>query len=252
MAQADAHATKENAMHARARLLPILVLAVLALGLAAVPAVAEEGPPPRTYEVTITATSFGQPLSPPVVATHRPGVALFEVGELASDGIIAIAEDGNAAPAADALSGSPLVTDVAVLAPIAPLGTRIDVPMAQSVEVTARPGDRLSIAGMLICTNDGFVGVDRLRVPRVGERTVELGTYDAGSEANTEASVDIVDPCSLLGPVDLDGDPNGNNNDGIDTADVIAAHPGIDGAIGELLPAHDWDTAATVTVRRVP
>jgi hypothetical protein len=239
-------------MPVRVRLLPMLVLAALALSLLAVPATADEGPPPRTYEVTITATSVGQPLSPPLVATHRPGVALFEVGEPASDGIIAIAEDGNATPAADALSGSPLVTDAAVLAPIAPLGTRVDVPMSRTVEVNARPGDRLSIAGMLICTNDGFVGVDRLRLPGDGERTVELGTYDAGSERNTEASTDIVDPCSLLGPVDLDGDPNGNINAGIDTVDPIAVHPGVDGTIGDLLPAHDWDTAATVRVRRVP
>jgi hypothetical protein len=207
-------------MPVRVRLLPMLVLAALALSLLAVPATADEGPPPRTYEVTITATSVGQPLSPPLVATHRPGVALFEVGEPASDGIIAIAEDGNATPAADALSGSPLVTDAAVLAPIAPLGTRVDVPMSRTVEVNAR--------------------------------TVELGTYDAGSERNTEASTDIVDPCSLLGPVDLDGDPNGNINAGIDTVDPIAVHPGVDGTIGDLLPAHDWDTAATVRVRRVP
>lgn len=233
----------------RNRLMMALALMLLSIGLLAVPATA--APPERTYEVTVSAVSFGQPLSPPVIATHRPGLALFDVAEQASDAIIAIAEDGNAAPAADALDGSPLVTDVIVSAPIAPTGTTTTVPMSRTVELTARPGDRLSVAGMLICTNDGFTGVDRLRLPRAGERTVYLGTYDAGSEENTEESIDIVDPCSALGPVVLDGDLNGNNNAGIDTFEPIAPHPGVDGAIGDLLPAHDWDEAAKLTVRRV-
>jgi hypothetical protein len=201
--------------------------------------------------MTIYNTSLGQPLSPPVVATHRRGLALFRVGRQASDAIVAIAEDGNAMPAADALAASRRVTDVEVLDPIAPLGTRTDVPTSRTVRVTARPGDRLSVAGMLICTNDGFAGVDRMRLPRRGTRTAVLGTYDAGSERNTELSPDIVDPCSALGPVDLDGDPNGNNNDGIDTAQRIRHHPGVDGTVGDLLPAHDWELAAVLTVRRV-
>lgn len=238
----------------RTRLLTICSLALLGAGLLAVPASAtgsRHHRHHRTYEVTIYNTSLGQPLSPPVVATHRRGLALFRVGRRASDGIIAIAEDGNATPAAEALAGSRRVTDVEVLDPIAPLGTRTDVPTSRTVRLTARPGDRLSVAGMLICTNDGFAGVDRLRLPRHGTRTAVLGTYDAGSERNTEASADIVDPCSALGPVDLDGDPNGNRNDGIDTNARITRHPGVDGTVADLLPAHDWELAGVLTVRRV-
>jgi len=63
--------------------------------------------------------------------------------------------------------------------------------------------------------------------------------YDAGTETNTELSADLVDPCSALGPVALDGDPNGNNNDGIDTSDPIGFHPGI-AVSGDLLEAHGW------------
>lgn len=236
-------------MPTRSRLFTVLALAALGVGLLALPAAA--GPPERTYEITIDNVSFGQPISPPVIATHRNSVSLFEVGQPASDAIVAIAEDGNQAPALAALDGLARVTDATAPGPIAPEGTRVDVPTSRTVEITARPGDRLSIAGMLICTNDGIVGADRLKLPNRGAYTVALGTYDAGSERNTELSADIVDPCSLLGPVDLDGDPNGNNNAGLDTDDVIAVHPGVDGTVGDLLPAHDWDTAATVTVRRV-
>lgn len=242
-------------MRTRTRLLSLVGVALLVVGLVTAPAAASKSRDGnghrRTYEVTIYATSLGQPLSPPVIATHRRGLALFRVGRRASDEIVAIAEDGNATPAAEALRASRRVTDVEVLDPIAPVGTRTDVPTARTVRIEARWADRLSLAGMLICTNDGFVGVDRLRLPRRGTRTVILGTYDAGSERNTEASEDIVDPCSALGPVVLDGDHNGNNNDGIDTFDRIRPHPGVDGTIGDLLPAHDWQLAAVMTVRRV-
>ena len=110
--------------------------------------------------------------------------------------------------------------------------------------------DVLSIAGMLICTNDGFAGGDGLELPRRGSVTYYLGAYDAGSEYNTEQSEDIVDACSLLGPVVLDGDDNGNNNDDINTSDAITPHAGIAGH-ADLLPAHNWDgPVLMVTITR--
>lgn len=81
---------------------------------------------------------------------------------------------------------------------------------------------------MLICTNDGFIGLDRAELPASSE-TFTLRGYDAGSEENTEMSVDIVDGSSDLGPVALDGDPNVS----VDS-----------GAVGHLLAAHDWDEPA--------
>ena len=53
--------------------------------------------------VTLTNTSESQPMTPPVVVLHNApgsdnGVRLFEGGQPASDGIIAIAENGNNAP----------------------------------------------------------------------------------------------------------------------------------------------------------
>lgn len=42
---------------------------------------------PRSYEVTITNLTEGQPLTPPVVATHRRKNQLFKVGRPASVGI---------------------------------------------------------------------------------------------------------------------------------------------------------------------
>ena len=53
---------------------------------------------------------------------------------------------------------------------------------------------------MLICTNDGFTGVDGLRLPGAVGQTVVANTaaYDAGTEANTEDFGDIVPPCQAV------------------------------------------------------
>ena len=93
---------------------------------------------------------------------------------------------------------------------------------------------------MLICSNDGFTGVDSLRLPNSRRaRVAYAGGYDAGSEINTERSEDIVDACSLLGPVVLDGDDNGNENTAVDADGVITRHRGIVGE-SDLLDAHNW------------
>ena len=60
-------------------------------------------PPVTAYEVTITNLTDGQPLTPPLIATHRRPIHVFEVGEAASLGIQELAENGNLAPLLGAL-----------------------------------------------------------------------------------------------------------------------------------------------------
>src|SRR5688572_8520001 len=64
----------------------------------------------HTYRVTIRNLTSGQPLSPPVVATHRGDDQLFEVGEPASVGVREIAENGNNAPILAFLEANPFGT----------------------------------------------------------------------------------------------------------------------------------------------
>jgi len=193
------------------------------------------------YTVTLQNLAPGQPLSPPVVATHSPHWSLQRVGAPASAEIEAIAENGDQSSAVALLSGKRKVTDVVdVGAPLTPAGVVIG-DFTDTVELTigGRKRDRLSLASMLICTNDGFVGADRLALPRNGSVTYYAFAYDAGTEANSELSADIVDACSALGPVVIGGDDDGNSNDG-HTDGVVAPHPGIDG-VGDLMAAHGWD-----------
>ena len=225
----------------RSRLIVVLALAML-LALAA-PAIADgDGGELRTYEVTLWNKAANQPISPPVVVTHDRDIRFWQRGSTASAGLIAIAEDGDPGVAVGMLEGLDGVTDVVnVGQPLTRRGTTFgDFTDSVTFTIQARPGDRLSFAGMLICTNDGFTGVDSLRLPSNHRTRVTYARgYDAGSEINSERSEDIVDACSDLGPVTLDGDGNGNENDTVDADGVISRHRGIVGE-SDLLTAHNW------------
>lgn len=234
----------------RIRVLFALVTALTVMA-AALPATASESDL-ITYEVTITNLAATQPISPPVLATHSTDVRFWRTGHAASEGIVAIAENGDPSVAEAALAGVAGVTDVVnVGQPITTAGSVFgDFTDTVTVTITAHRGDRLSLAGMLICTNDGFVGLDSLPLPNRGTRTAFARAYDAGSEINTERSEDIVDACSLLGPVVLEGDDNGNENDAVDASGVITRHRGIVGE-SDLLEAHNWPRRP-VTVEITP
>lgn len=219
----------------------IIGAAALTMMIAGLPAGADNDEL-TTYEVTITNLAVSQPISPPVVVTHERGVHFWQRNRAASAGIVAIAEDGDPSVAVAELEGAPGVTDVVnVGQPLTRSGTVFDVfTDTVTIEIDAHHSDRLSLAGMLICTNDGFAGLDSVPVPNNGDsHRFFARAYDAGSEVNTERSEDIVDPCSALGPVALAGDPNGNENAAVDADGVIRNHRGIVGE-SDLLIAHNW------------
>ena len=206
----------------------------------------------RRYEITIENLSDGQPLSPPIAITHRKQLSLFAKGELASPEIEAIAEDGNNGFAAELWPTFRKTTQVVPLSqPLTRYGTTVgDFSDTITFEIWARPGDRLTIASMLICSNDGITGLSGVRLPKWGERTYYSHAYDAGTEANSELSSDLVDPCSALGPHPLNGDPNGNENTAV-APTPIYLHDGIQGN-GDLTDAHDWNNKISrITIERI-
>ncbi|MCZ6767153.1 MAG: spondin domain-containing protein [bacterium] len=213
-----------------------------------------EGKGKRSYEVTIENLSTGQPMSPPVAATHKKGIRMFKVGKKASSQLESIAEDGNQIPMVELLSTSSKVTDVVdVGRPLTRQGTVVgSFTDNATFMIQAKRSDRFSLATMLICTNDGFTGLTSIRLPDNGSETYYLKAYDAGTEQDTELSTDIVDACSGLGAVALPGDPNGNENDAVDSDGKIRPHRGIRGE-GDLSEAdHGWEGAvAKVTITRV-
>src|SRR5918996_2597893 len=225
-----------------------LALAGLTAGLAALLVVPSALA--REYEVTITNLTAGQPLTPPVVATHRSRHAVFDVGQPASVGVREIAENGNSAPLLAFLEADPLNQFGAFAesstGPLVPPGVPGDAMFDQSATVTVnadRRTHRLSFVSMLICTNDGFTGVDGLRLPhRVGKSTtVRTNSYDAFTERNTEDYAHMVPPCqALIG--DSSGEPGtGVSDPALAEGGVITHHEGIQGGADLKPELHGWD-----------
>ncbi|MEK7426690.1 MAG: spondin domain-containing protein [Actinomycetota bacterium] len=205
-----------------------------------------------TYRVTVTNSTTGQWFTPPAAATHNKHFDLFSTGNSASVAVQEIAENGNLAAATGAFAASPFVHDW-VVAP-APTGPPpIGPGSSVTFEITAPRDGKLSIAAMLICTNDGFTGVDSIKLPRGMGHTVtkDLAAYDAGTETNTEAWADLVPPCAELTGFGAQGG-TGLSNPALAQNGVITTHPGVAG-VANLVPAvHGWTgPVGTVTITRV-
>ncbi len=219
------------------RRIPALALGstvLAATALAGVGAVAAQDSGP-TYRVTITNLAPGQPQTPPVVVLHNAKTSIVEAGAPASEGIQQLAENGNPQVLVDALAGDANVSAVVVGEhPIVSGGIpgAAEVPSFATIEVSGAKGaNRISIASMLICTNDGFSIAHDQKLPRkVGQSSVFYAdAYDAGSEVNTEAFADLVPPCQPLVGITGAAEGVGESNPDLAENGVISPHAGTAG-----------------------
>jgi hypothetical protein len=205
-----------------------------------------------TYHVTIRNLTSGQPLSPPVVATHRGDDQLFEVGEPASVGVREIAENGNNAPLHAFLDANPFGTifdfeesSVPLFPEDTPGGAEApnppDFPDKVTLTLTAdRHARHLSVVTMLVCTNDGFTGVNSLKLPKAGRTvTVKTNGYDAHTEINDEDLAHIVPPCQLIGVSSGEAGMD-VSSPALAEGGVIAHHEGIKGGGDLVRSVHGW------------
>lgn len=149
-----------------------------------------------TWQVEITNVTPGQTFAPIIAATHYGNVAMFEPGMPATDELAMLAEGGNIAPLGAVLEAAGhTVSDIAT--------NDMALPPKESVTLTlkGRLGQRLSLAGMLVPTNDTFVGIDSVFLPAYGQIVIEALAYDAGSEANDQNCAHIPGGgiCHMLG-----------------------------------------------------
>ena len=188
-----------------------------------------------TYRVTIANLASGQPQTPPVVVLHNAKTSIVEAGASASDGIQQLAENGNPQVLVDALSSDANVSAVVVGEhPIVSGGIpgAAEVPSFATIEVSGAKGaNRISIASMLICTNDGFSIVHDQKLPRkVGQSSVFYAdAYDAGTETNTEAFADLVPPCQPLVGITGAAEGTGESNPELVENGVVNPHAGTAG-----------------------
>lgn len=184
---------------------------------------------PAAGSVTISFrnTSATQPMTPPVVALHNApgaenGIRFFEVGQPAIGEVIMIAEDGNFGPLLDVANGqitagSVTAAGAAFTDPENPGPVLPGASASVTLQIEA-PDQVMSIVSMVVCTNDGFSGVDSRPLSADASETFFAPIYDAGSETNVLTADYWVPPC---------GSPD---NLGDDEGGAITAHPGQSGS----------------------
>ncbi len=197
----------------------------------------------KMYEVTITNLTPGQPLTPPLLVTHSMNAGFFTVGEMAGNGIQQLAENGNAEPLVIMLQDKTGVLDIVQgTVPLVPANDPGNTGLnhSETFIVSAEGNMRyLSFASMLVCTNDGFAGIDSVRLP-INQKTIYAEVYDARTERNTEDFVDMVPPCQGAIGITSDDEGTGISNSAIAEDGVIIPHSGIIGGEDLLEKVHAW------------
>lgn len=197
----------------------------------------------KMYEVTVTNLTPGQPLTPPLLVTHESNAGFFSVGEMASEQLQQLAENGNLEPLVTMLQGKPGVEDIVKgMAPLVPANDPGETGLSHSETfvVSAQGTTRyLSYASMLVCTNDGFAGLDSIKLP-ISQKTVYAIAYDARTEMNTEDFVDLVPPCQGVIGVSSDDAGTDMSNPAISEDGIVIPHPGIIGDEDLLKNVHGW------------
>lgn len=151
----------------------------------ALAAPAGAAPAPRTYEVTVTNLTDDQPLTPVLAVSHRGAVDLVVPGATATSGQELLAEQGDPSVWIGEVEGARHVS-------AATAGTGLILPgESATFTIEALPGDQLSLASMLACTNDQFVHAGDIVLHPTTATSTYAGIYDAGTEVNTGTDADI-------------------------------------------------------------
>lgn len=187
----------------------------------------------KMFSVQAINLTNNQPLSPIAVILHTDG-AFWELNQSASVALEMMAEAGD---------NSQLLAESNVI--VGQSGNGVLMPGNDetiTIETTETGDLYLSIASMLVNTNDAFTGLSRVSVTnlQVNESIHRrVGVYDSGTEANSEADGTIPGPA------------NGGEgfNSVRDDVDFVAMHSGVisvdDGLSTSILnESHRFDNPA--------
>ena len=221
-----------------------LMISLLTVGCLSSPLAMADG------KLTVDITNLTNALyyTPLLVSAHDRDADVFEVGTPASASLQAMAEGGD-------ISG--LATDLASLGANNvenPAGGLLAPGATATAKLRANKRNRfLSIVAMLLPTNDGFMGLDAIRIPKEsGTYTYYLNGYDAGTEANDE----LITGGGAPGAAGIPADPGHNSGagasgvTGADHNSTVHIHRGIvGGASSDLNEAvHRWLNPVTKVV----
>lgn len=180
----------------------------------------------RDISFNLTNLTNGVYFTPVLVTAHGKDSRLFQVGEKASFSLQMMAEGGD-------ISG--LINDVEAKAGVyvADPAAGVLAPgesTAAALHLDGKSTKYLSVVAMLLPTNDGFVGLDSLKIPKSRGRYIYyLNGYDAATESNDE----IINGGGTPGVAGIPADPGGNGGvrakgaAGPDHSNKVHIHRGI-------------------------
>ncbi|WP_435319538.1 spondin domain-containing protein [Haloarchaeobius sp. TZWSO28] len=216
--------------------------------------------PTVKYIVDICNLTCGQAWTPPALAVHSRFAKLFQVGSEACPELAALAKNADLGPMINTLGvsaedGTDIfafnIGDDVVMSTTDPLNTGISNKTTIEIEAPMRYSV-LSMAAMMLATNDGFAGVDSIRMPRgPGEVvTAPIFAYDAGVECNSEKAADLVQEAFLFTDVVSSGTQATSEQDLTCNAEgFVHHHQGILGVCDLDVIKHGWDgPVGTITI----
>lgn len=199
-----------------------------------------------SYRISVSNATYNQPLSPVAVVIHEEDYVAWEIGSSASISLEELAESGSPEMF---LSDNPHAYSTAQGVGVLMPGNTEEIEISFDTEDQAAQV-RLTVATMLVNTNDAFAGVTgwNLTDLMVGQKMKALApVYDAGTEENTETAATIPGPA---------GGGEGTNTMR-EAHDFVTRHPGVvtkvDGYMASALDqSHRFDNgAAVITVERI-
>jgi len=196
----------------------------------------------KDVQVKITNLMQTTNITPLLIAAHSTNLNFYDLGAPASLHLQMTAEGGDISGlVADTVAAGANYVENPAAGRLAPGATTSAV-----IAITNSANQYLSVAAMLIPTNDGFVGADSIAIPtEAGTYTYYLNGYDAGTEANSEI---IVSGGGVPGVPGIPGDPTGYAGTGgtgvIDheVNSMVHVHPGQLGDLDETGGFSDMDS----------
>jgi hypothetical protein len=189
------------------------------------------------YKVTITNLTRGQVFTPSIVLNHKQDVRLFTPGAPASKSLATLAESGNTDPLSMMMLMNPGVADIKTSDGLLYPGESTTVMLDRTEGFPY-----ISLAAMMIPTNDGFISLNGVMAPQGDKSVMYLSpAYDAGSEENNEKCKNIPGPfCGGAGVSEEDGEG------------YVHIHAGIHGITNVPEDVFDWrNPVARIVIQRV-
>jgi len=144
----------------------------------------------KRYEVSIINITKGQTFTPQLVFTHKKLLSLFTLGQPASMPLELLAEGGDTLPLTEYIEGTPnKVGEVKTVPDLLAPGQTV------TFEISGHHRHYyLSFASMLLPTNDTFVALSAMKLPKKGSVSYFATAYDAGTEKNDQNCAYIPGP----------------------------------------------------------